>query len=38
MKHIRTIGKTNPPQPAPAGLLVSRKEDKKPPINATMTL
>lgn len=38
MKHIRALGKIQLPQPA---FLVARKpskEDKKPPVNTTMTM
>ena len=38
MKHIRLIGKLKQPQIAQAGILKALKEDKKPPVNATMTL
>lgn len=38
MKHIRAIGKERIPQVALTRLVKVPGEDKKPPINATMTL
>jgi hypothetical protein len=35
MKHLRVIGKGRIPQVADMGVL---KNDKKPPVNATLTL
>lgn len=38
LKHIRTLGKTKLPVIAASGGLKGLKEDKKPPVNVTMTL
>ena len=37
VKHIRTIAKAKQPQMA-ASIIKAIKEDKKPPVNATMSL
>lgn len=38
MKHIRTLGKIKLPVPAVSGGFKAWKEDKKPPVNTTMTM
>jgi len=38
MKHVRALGKAKLPVPAFSGGLKALKEDKKPPVNVTMTL
>jgi hypothetical protein len=38
VKHIRTIGKVQLPKTALNGGLKALKEEKKPPVNATMSL
>ena len=38
VKHIRLIGKIKLPQLATSGGFKALKEDKKPPVNATLTL
>lgn len=38
MKHIRTLGKVKLPVIAASGGLKALKEDKKPPVNTTMTM
>jgi len=38
VKHIRTIAKAKQQPQLAQGLLKAIKEDKKPPVNATMSL